>query len=147
MIVVAMMYIIAKRHIKTKGIPKTLCGKRRCTTTSAGGSTWTHCNLHDGMGYDVLLGETMTTTKQSKDLEQHKHEALNALIGEQLLQTLGNPDQLLKVQVKPLWGNHYRVNVCVGADAAVAKVAHSYFMEADGDGKITSSTPTITKQY
>jgi len=42
--------------------------------------------------------------------------------------------------------NNYRVNVFVG-DAVSAKVAHSFFVAADGDGKIVSSTPAITREY
>jgi hypothetical protein len=69
------------------------------------------------------------------------------LIGEWVLQTLGEPAGLHGVQVRRLWEGHYRVNVLVGADAASAKVAHSYFLTADGDGDIVGSTPKITKQY
>jgi hypothetical protein len=39
------------------------------------------------------------------------------------------------------------VNVLVGAEAASAKVAHSYFLVADLDGNIVESTPTITRRY
>jgi len=41
---------------------------------------------------------------------------------------------LHKVQVRRLWDDHYRVNVLIGEDAASAKIANSYFVEADGDG-------------
>ena len=82
-----------------------------------------------------------------KDLAQHKRETLLILIGEQLIHTLGTPGDLLKVQVKLLWEDRYRVNVFVGVDAASPKLAHSYFLEADGDGNILAATPKITKQY
>ena len=59
----------------------------------------------------------------------------------------GEPPDLYQVQVRRLWEDHYRVNVFVGMDAASAKVAHSYFLVADGDGKIVASTPQITKKY
>ena len=39
------------------------------------------------------------------------------------------------------------LNVFVGVDAVSAKVAHSYFLVADGDGNFLGSTPKITKQY
>ena len=50
------------------------------------------------------------------------------------------------VQVRLLWGNYYRVNVCLGPDAASVKVAQSYFLKVDGDGNIVESTPKITRQ-
>jgi hypothetical protein len=85
--------------------------------------------------------------KQQEDTERHKREMLSALIGEQVIHTLGAPGDLLKVQVRPLWENHYRVNVLIGGDAASARIANSYFVKADSDGNIGSSTPKITKQY
>jgi hypothetical protein len=85
--------------------------------------------------------------KQDKDIEQHKREALNALIGKQVVHTLGVPCDLLTVQVRPLWEGHYRINVFVGAHAASAKVAHSFFLEADSDGAVIASTPKITRRY
>lgn len=92
----------------------------------------------------------MPTTRQREqreDMEQHKRETLNALVGEQVIHTLGEPGGLLIVQVRPLWKNHYRVNVFVGMDATSAKIAHSYFLVADSDGNIIESTPKIAKQY
>jgi hypothetical protein len=44
-------------------------------------------------------------------------------------------------------GGKYRVNVYVRADAASYRVAHSYFLEADGDGKVLASIPSITRAY
>jgi hypothetical protein len=51
------------------------------------------------------------------------------------------------VQVRQLWEDHYRVNILVGVDAASAKVAHSYFLVADGNGNILASTPQLKKRY
>ncbi len=90
---------------------------------------------------------TAQQREQQKDMEQHKREALNALIGEQVIHTLGEPNGLHGVQVRRLWANHYRVNVYVGENAASARIADSYFVEADGDGNIVASTPKITKQH
>jgi hypothetical protein len=53
----------------------------------------------------------------------------------------------LGTQVRPLWQDHYRVNVFIGADAASAKIAHSYFLVVNSDGNIIASTPKITRQY
>ena len=85
--------------------------------------------------------------EQDKDLGQDQREALSNVIGEQVLHTLGAPGDLLKVQVRPLWEDRYRVNVLVGGNAASARVAHSYFLVADGDGNITAATPKIARQY
>ena len=74
-------------------------------------------------------------------------EKRNAVIGRQVIHTLGQPGDLLRVQVRPLWGDHFRVNVLVGVDAASARVAHSYFLVVDGDGTILDSRPKITRQY
>jgi hypothetical protein len=90
---------------------------------------------------------TTQQREQREDLERHKRETLNALIGEQVLHTLGRPGDLFKVQVRPLWGNYYRVNVLVGADVTSVKVANSFFLSADGDGNIGPSTPKMTQQY
>ena len=92
----------------------------------------------------------MTTTQQNtelKVLKQQECEAWNALIREQVLHALGEPGGLLKVSVRPLWENRYRVNVYVGADAVSSRVAHSYFLEVGGEGNILVSTPTIVRQY
>jgi len=86
-------------------------------------------------------------SEQRKDLKQHQRETLNTLIGEQVMHTLGEPGNLLRVQVRRLWKDHYRVNVFIGPDAASAKVGESYFLQTDGDGNIVESTPKITKHY
>lgn len=85
--------------------------------------------------------------REAKESEQHKRDTFHALVGERLLQTLGTPDDLLKVQVRRVWENSYRVNVFVGADISAAKVAHSYFLRADENGNIVDSSPKITRQY
>ena len=90
-----------------------------------------------------------TQQRREPHAEPEKSAApqVNAVIGRQVMQRLGQPDNLQRVQVCRLWEDHYRVNILVGADAASAKVAHSYFLEADGDGAIVTSTPRITRQY
>jgi len=89
----------------------------------------------------------MPTSEQRHDMEQHKRETLSTLIGEQVIHTLGEPNDLHRVQVRRLWKDHYRVNIFVGADAVSATVAHSFFLVADGDGNIKTSTPKITREY
>jgi hypothetical protein len=83
----------------------------------------------------------------SDDPEGGTQERRNAHVGEQVLRALGKPGDLLKVQVRLLWEKYYRVNVFIGADAASGTVAHSYFVVADGDGKVLDSTPKIERRY
>jgi hypothetical protein len=71
----------------------------------------------------------------------------DASIGRQVLHALGTPGDLQSVQVRPLWEGHYRVNAYVGADAASARVAHSYFLRCDGDGNISTCSPAIARRY
>jgi hypothetical protein len=80
------------------------------------------------------------------EVEQHQLETLHAVIGEQVLYALGKPDNLLKVQVRPLWEDRYRVNILVGQDAACARVANSYFVVVDSEGILTSCTPKIVRR-
>jgi hypothetical protein len=40
-----------------------------------------------------------------------KRETLNALVREQVLHALGEPEGLLNVQVRPLWEGHFRVKI------------------------------------
>src|SRR5205085_12692108 len=96
------------------------------------------------------LGETMPTKQQDQPKqvqERQEGQRLHSVIGNHVMSTLGRPDDFQRVQVRPLWEDHYRVNVLVGADAASAKVAHSYFLVADGDGAILTSIPTIARRY
>ena len=98
--------------------------------------------------------EEQKLTQQKKQeeqrlTEQKKQEVglLEVVVRDNVLSKLGWPDDLHRVQVKCVWGNHYRVNVFVGPDAVSSKVAHSYFLKTDGDGKILSYDPAITRVY
>jgi hypothetical protein len=64
-----------------------------------------------------------------------------------VLAALGRPPGLYEVAVRPLWENHYRVNVLVGTDPTAVRIAHSYFVEAGEDGTILSAIPRITRSY
>jgi hypothetical protein len=91
----------------------------------------------------------MATKQQDQHAGEEKQERqeLNAVIGRRVLHGLGEPGDFLRVQVRRLWDDHYRVNVLVGLDAASAKVAHSYFLVADGEGNISAATPEIMRRY
>jgi hypothetical protein len=79
--------------------------------------------------------------------QERDHPQQNAVIGGQVMRALGQPGDLHRVEVRPLWEDHYRVNVLVGLDAVSARVAHSYFLVTDGQGTIVTATPAITRQY
>ena len=85
--------------------------------------------------------------KREAGQEKQKNREQDAVVGNSVLHALGQPRDLHRVQVRRLWEHYFRVNVFVGVDATTAKVAHSFFLATDGEGKITSCTPTITKQY
>jgi hypothetical protein len=70
-----------------------------------------------------------------------------ALVRAEVLRRLGMPDDLRGVQVRPLWDNHYRVNVLVGPDAGSARVAHCFFVTADPHGAVVASEPEIRRHY
>jgi hypothetical protein len=91
--------------------------------------------------------EPPQSRSRREPMETEQQQKLDALIGKRVIDTLGKPGGLHKVQVRRLWDDHYRVNVLIGEDAASAKIANSYFLEADSDGNIVRSTPKITKQY
>jgi hypothetical protein len=90
---------------------------------------------------------TKQQEKQPADSEKPERVQMGAQIGKNVLSTLGQPSDLFRMQVRTLWGDYFRVNVLVGPDLASVKIAHSYFLLADGAGNILSSTPAITKKY
>src|SRR3954465_3201714 len=64
-----------------------------------------------------------------------------------VLKALGRPAELLRVNVMPLWGDHFRVNVLTGEDATSVAIPNSYFVTVDERGAILRSEPTIQKLY
>lgn len=90
---------------------------------------------------------TKEQTEKKNDIELHRSEALADLIREQVIHALGQPANLINVQVHSLWENRFRVNVLVGLDIFSGRVANSFFLTADSDGIIVTSIPQITKKY
>ena len=90
-----------------------------------------------------------TTLKRDRDEEllRETRDRLNDLIGEQVVHLLGTPDDLLKVQVRGVGSDRYRVNVFVGKDVTSGRIAHSYFLTADGEGNILTSSPDVARVY
>jgi hypothetical protein len=71
----------------------------------------------------------------------------DAAVGQHVMLALGRPGDFYGVQVREVWEGHYRVNVLVGPDAAAVKVAHSYFVVADGGGNVIAASPALRRQY
>jgi len=90
-----------------------------------------------------------TVARDVRDLATGDSEAsqLLARIGRQVLQALGEPSGLRAINVRPLWDDHYRVNVLIGRDATSATIAHSYFLKADGTGHVVTAVPEIMRRY
>lgn len=74
-------------------------------------------------------------------------DALNAIIGKHVIHSLGSPGDMLKVQVNLVGNDHYRVNFMVGKNVSSARVADSFFLTADWEGNIVTSSPRITRLY
>jgi hypothetical protein len=92
----------------------------------------------------------MTPTQQRKrdeELSLDTRDKLNDIIGEQVVHLLGTPEDMLRVQVRGVGGDRYRVNVFVGKDATSGRIAHSYFLTADGEGNILTSSPRVARVY
>ena len=90
---------------------------------------------------------TIEHNQPSSGTGRPERERINAVIGKHVMLRLGQPHDLFGIQVRPLWEAFYRVNILVGPDAASAKVAQSFFLQADGDGNILVTTPEITRLY
>jgi hypothetical protein len=96
----------------------------------------------------ILAGKYMATKQQEQQPSQkQERDQMRALIGKNVLQTLGQPANFLRLQVQTLWGDRFRVNVLVGSDMASAKIVDSFFVLVDAEGNILSSTPKIAKMY
>jgi len=82
-----------------------------------------------------------------EDQSPEQRHALHDVIREQILRALGRPADLLKVQIRKVWDEHYRVNVLVGPDAGSVRLANSYFVVVNSAGGLVTTTPTIEKMY
>ena len=72
---------------------------------------------------------------------------LEDVVADGVMAGLGRPPGLQRVQSRRLWDDNYRVNVFIGPDFVSSRVAHSYFLKADDNGKILSCQPAITRLY
>ncbi len=68
-------------------------------------------------------------------------------IRKQVVRSLGRPFDLLSVQVRPVGSVNYRVNVVVGKNVDSPRIANSFFLTADAEGNILTSSPKIVSRY
>ena len=68
-------------------------------------------------------------------------------LARRVLLALGSPPSFLIVQAHHLWDSRFRVNVMVGENAACARVAHSFFVDADDDGTVLHAFPPLMRRY
>jgi len=90
---------------------------------------------------------TKSVELQQASQQKQDRDRVTSTIAKHVMLTLGQPGNLLKLDVRHLWKDNYRANVLVGTDVGSAKVAHSYFLVTDGNGKILASTPALAKHY
>ena len=81
------------------------------------------------------------------DTEARNQVTQDQAVLRDILAALGRPPDLFRATVRPLWKNHYRVNLFLGGDITSAWIAHSFFVEAGASGEILSTTPRITRHY
>jgi len=86
---------------------------------------------------------TQQQDEDSRDESRHACRRRKVLISKHVIHAVGRPRNLHRLQVRHLWEDHYRVNILVCEDSASAKVAYSYFLVADTNGNILSSSPQI----
>ena len=82
-------------------------------------------------------------TGRSDRAEQQRATAVCRAV----LAALGRPADFLRMTARPVTGDCYRVNVVTGADASQPRIAHSYFVTADEDGRVIGSSPAIARHY
>jgi hypothetical protein len=68
-----------------------------------------------------------------------------AVVGNNVARALGATEEGQQMQVRELWGRHYRVNILIREDAACTRIARSFFLVSDDEGNVVESTPPITK--
>ena len=85
--------------------------------------------------------------EENAEAGQKNPLASQAVISRHVLAELGRPVDLLRITVRQVTSDNYRVNVVAGPDPSSARIAHSFFITADDAGNITGSTPKIVKQY
>jgi len=94
-----------------------------------------------------MRGTTMISPQPIEEGEKVVGSTRNDTIRKQVVHSLGTPGDLLSVQVRPVGGERFRVNVVVGKDFGSSRIPNSFFLTADAVGNILTSSPKIDRQY
>jgi len=86
-------------------------------------------------------------SKQLAALAEIESAGAASAVGRAVLTALGRPAELLRVTARRVTETGHRVNVVVGSDPTMARIAHSYFVTTDADGNLTGSAPPIVRSY
>ncbi len=86
-------------------------------------------------------------SEEDVNADRIMRDTVNAFIRKQVVGSLGTPDDLLSVQVRSIGGERYRVNVVVGKTVAATRISNSFFLTADAEGNILTSSPKIVRLY
>jgi len=93
--------------------------------------------------------------RRRQDDEQDRQEArrqkevglLEEAVAGGVMSALGRPADFIRAAARQVTADFYRVNVFVGPHPGSARVAHSFFVTADGSGRILSCTPALGREY
>jgi hypothetical protein len=89
----------------------------------------------------------VTNSPSGPESRETNPNASQAAICRQVMTVLGRPIDFLRITVRQITSEAYRVNVVAGADMATARIAHSYFITADEGGNIVGADPALVKKY
>jgi hypothetical protein len=93
--------------------------------------------------------------RKRQDDEQDRQESrrlkevalLEEVVADGVMAALGRPADFLRAEARQVTGDFYRVNVYAGPHSGSARVAHSFFVTADGAGRILTCSPPLGREY
>jgi hypothetical protein len=88
----------------------------------------------------------MTTSATTLDRQPESPKDPTRAIDHAVLEALGRPQDFLRMTSRQVTANTYRVNVFTGPSLA-RRIAHSFFVTADAEGRLISSMPAIVRLY
>ncbi len=89
----------------------------------------------------------MTSGPSEKNEAEPAAESSPNALCKNVMAALGRPADFLRITVRRVSSENYRVNVVAGPDISAARIVNSFFITADESGTITSASPKIVKQY